>query len=164
MSYLIRPLGSTDQAMLWDMLYLALYVPPDVPPLPREIVYKPELAKYVQDWGKEGDMGLVASLHESQAVVGIAWLRLFQRNNQGYGYVDDETPELAIAVLPNYRNQGIGTELLTQLCDQARDRYAAISLSVSTPNPALRLYRRLGFEDVERGMDDLKMKKILRQS
>ena len=164
MSYLIRLLEPADQGILWEMLYLALYVPPEAPPLGRDIVYKPELAKYVQAWGKAGDLGLVASLSDNQMAIGAAWLRLFQQDNPGYGYINDATPELAIAVLPDYRNQGIGTALLTQLCHQAKERYAAISLSVALYNPALRLYRRFGFEAVERSDDALTMKKLLGQA
>jgi ribosomal protein S18 acetylase RimI-like enzyme len=38
----------------------------------------------------------------------------------------------------------IGTALLQGLLSDAKERFAAISLSVSTTNPAMRLYERLG--------------------
>jgi hypothetical protein len=43
----IRPLTSADQPLLWDMLYHALFVPAGAAPLPREIVQRPEIARYV---------------------------------------------------------------------------------------------------------------------
>jgi ribosomal protein S18 acetylase RimI-like enzyme len=63
-----------------------------------------------------------------------------------YGFVDDATPVVAIAVDEFQRNRGIGRELLVGLADAARtDGAPALSLSVSRTNPALRLYERLGY-------------------
>jgi ribosomal protein S18 acetylase RimI-like enzyme len=50
-----------------------------------------------------------------------------------------------MAVLPPYRDQGVGTALLAQLFAEAMPRFDAVSLSVSASNPALRLYERFGF-------------------
>lgn len=160
-SYIIRPIKANDEPFLSEILYQALYIPSGASPLPRDIILRPELAKYYQDWGWEGDRGLIAALEQSQIPVGAAWLRLFASNNPGYGYIDDHTPELSIALLPKYRGQGIGTKLLTELLDQARSSYSAVSLSVLLDNPALRLYRRFGFEVFEQHDNSLTMKKDL---
>lgn len=56
----IRPLTSSDQPLLWDMLYHALFVPPGAAPLPREVVQRPELARYAAGWGREHDRGFAA--------------------------------------------------------------------------------------------------------
>lgn len=161
MSYIIRSIEIADEPFLWDLLYQALYVPPEAYPLPRDIIFQPELAKYVQNWGLGEDTGLIAVLEESQKLVGAAWLRVFKSSNPGYGYINDSTPELSISVLPKYRGQGIGTKLLTKLFSQVRNRYSAISLSVSSNNPALRLYRRFGFEIISQEDNSLTMKKDL---
>lgn len=50
-----------------------------------------------------------------------------------------------IALLPPYRNQGIGTALIRDLMDEARHMGRPIRLHVEFFNPALRLYERLGF-------------------
>ncbi|MBE9118925.1 GNAT family N-acetyltransferase [Lusitaniella coriacea LEGE 07157] len=163
MAYSVRSLKPSDEPFLWEALYQALYVSPGVPPLPREIVQQPELAKYVRDWERDRDCGFVAILKDSDIPIGAVWLRLFNRDNPGYGYIDDLTPELAIAILPEYRGQGIGTMLLAHLFEQVRFQYSAISLSVSAENPALRLYRRLGFEVVKRENHTLTMKKALQE-
>jgi L-amino acid N-acyltransferase YncA len=84
------------------------------------------------------------------------------KDNAGYGYVDDDTPELSIAVLPQHRGRGIGTQLLTDLLREAQTRYKAVSLSVSADNPAPEMYERAGFEVVTKEAASLTMIKELR--
>jgi ribosomal protein S18 acetylase RimI-like enzyme len=138
----IRSLTPTDQPFLWEMLYQALYIPPGQAPLPREVIDQPDLARYVQDWGRSGDRGFVASDPVTGQPIGAVWLRFLIGENQGYGYLDDRTPELGIAVLPAYRGQGIGTALLNAL---VASNPGSISLSVAADNPAVRMYQRFGF-------------------
>ena len=154
----VRPLKLEDEIFLWEMLYQALYLPEGHSALPREIVRTPELARYVQGWGREGDSGFLASDVMTGQSVGAIWLRLLIEENKGYGYVDDNTPELSIAVLPEYRGQGIGTQLLTHLFASEYGK-TAISLSVSTDNPAVRLYERFGFEIISKSNESLMMKR-----
>jgi beta-phosphoglucomutase-like phosphatase (HAD superfamily)/ribosomal protein S18 acetylase RimI-like enzyme len=144
----IRPLTVADAPILRDILYEAIYVPDDQPRPSRDIVDHPSLAMYVQNWGRPDDAGVVAVDSERHEVVGAAWFRRFPKDAPGYGFVEINTPELSIALLPQYRGQGIGSRLLTQLLEIARAQYAAISLSVDSNNPALRLYQRAGFERV----------------
>ena len=153
----IRPLTKTDEPLLWEMLYQAIYVPESSKRPPRDIVYEPELAKYVQNWGCPGDIGW-AALNKAKQPIGAAWLRLLTGDNKGYGYIDDKTPELSIAVLPAYRGKGIGTSLLSRLLIETQSHFASISLSASPDNPALWLYRRLGFEVVGENDGSLTMK------
>jgi len=51
----------------------------------------------------------------------------------------------SIEVLPAYQGQGIGTQLITALRDEARQRGVPLSLRVLKVNPARRLYERVGF-------------------
>jgi len=63
------------------------------------------------------------------------------------GFVDGDTPVLAIAVDERHRGQGMGTALLEAVVAGARaDGVRALSLSVGRTNPALRLYERLGWQ------------------
>lgn len=158
MECIIRPLVSEDETFLWEMLYHALYVPEGQTALPREVIHLPEIARYVRDWGRKGDCGFLASDPVTVQPVGAVWLRLLLGENQGYGYVDDDTPELSIAVLPEHRGQGIGTELLTCLFSSVYG-HSSISLSVSEDNPALRLYQRFGFVIVRKSAGSLTMKR-----
>jgi ribosomal protein S18 acetylase RimI-like enzyme len=50
-----------------------------------------------------------------------------------------------IALLPEYRNIGIGGRLINSLCDEADRARIPVRLHVDRSNPAARLYRRLGF-------------------
>ncbi|NEQ95481.1 MAG: GNAT family N-acetyltransferase [Cyanothece sp. SIO2G6] len=157
MNYIIRPLALEDEPFLWEMLYQAIHVPEGQTTLPREVVQIPELARYVQGWGREGDCGFLGSNTLTHQPIGAVWLRLPIGKYKGYGYVDDDTPELSIAVYPEYRAQGLGTQLLTCLFASEWGR-SPISLSVSVDNPAVRLYERFGFEVVNRNDGSLTMK------
>ncbi len=50
-----------------------------------------------------------------------------------------------IALIPEYRNLGIGAGLIQQLIDSAISARKPIRLQVLKSNPALHLYKRLGF-------------------
>ena len=45
--------------------------------------------------------------------MGAVWVRIMN----DYGHVDDETPSFAISLLKEYRNYGIGTELMKRMQD-----------------------------------------------
>jgi ribosomal protein S18 acetylase RimI-like enzyme len=51
-----------------------------------------------------------------------------------------------VALLPPYRNQGVGAFLVRELCMEAAQRNVPVRLQVSKFNPAIRLYERLGFK------------------
>jgi ribosomal protein S18 acetylase RimI-like enzyme len=145
-NFSIRHLTPSDQHFLREMLYLSLFVPEGGEAFPREVLGRPEVARYIEGWGRGGDLGFVAVDSGSGEPVGAAWLRLLAGAEKGYGYVDDETPELGMAVLPDYRGRGIGSELLHRLLESAGASYRKVCLSVSADNPVLRLYERAGFE------------------
>ena len=79
------------------MLYQSFYVPEGEKPFPREILQEPHISKYVSDWGRHGDIALIAKTQDREPL-GVVWLRGFDGTNMGYGYVDDNTPELWISV------------------------------------------------------------------
>ena len=61
---------------------------------------------------------------------------------------EDEIRIIDIALMPAYRNQGIGTTFLTAILDEGQDTGLPVRIHVEFNNPALRLYRRLGFQKV----------------
>ncbi|MBP7692260.1 MAG: GNAT family N-acetyltransferase [Anaerolineales bacterium] len=160
-SPLIRPLTKHDGELVRTFLYHALHVFTGRPPFPLEIVEQPELRRYFAGWGRPGDSGVAAK--QGVQAVGAVWLRLWTADDHGYGYVDEATPEISIAVLPDYRGRGIGSRLLARLLDQAQGRWPAVSLSVARDNPAGRLYARLGFAVVaESGASQIMVKSLRR--
>lgn len=142
------------------MLFEAAYAIEDGMTHPRELRAVPELARYVEGWGRPTDLGVVAvagcpgddtapagqeTRRLGDAAIGAAWARLLTGDRPGYGYVDDETPEVAIAVAPGRRAGGTGRLLLNGLVAAARLRFPGLCLSVRVDNPARRLYERVGF-------------------
>lgn len=142
MPYQIRELLAADEPIIWMMLRHAAHE--DSVEAVRQT---PSLVSYAEHWGRKGDLGFGAFVGVEPA--GAVWMRQWSAENQGYGFVRENIPELAIAIHPNYRGQGIGTALLMQLLETAQNQYPAVSLSVRDRNPAVRLYKRLGFTKVE---------------
>lgn len=97
--------------------------------------------------------------HYRQAYVG-ADLLLIERDARPIGrvYVHRGRREIRlmdIALIPAERGHGIGTALMLELMDEARDAALDITLHVEPDNPAKRLYERLGFRTLEnRGVYD----------
>jgi len=139
-----------DEGFLWTMLYEAVYWEPEEAgpkPPPEEILADPRLRRYVAGWGQPDDFAVVAREAESGREIGAAWYRLFPEDEPGYGFVDTDTPEIALAVAPVWRGAGVGGTLLRAIMDSARaNGFCAVSLSVHKSNrPALRLYEKSGF-------------------
>ena len=105
------------------------------------------LSRYVDNWGRPGDLAVIA--HETGNRVGAAWLRVFRASEPGYGFVDENTPELSIAVVPSRRRHGLGQELMDALLEAARAAgHGAVSLSVEADSAAVGFYERNGFTHV----------------
>jgi ribosomal protein S18 acetylase RimI-like enzyme len=145
MNLKIRDAIFTDESFLREMLFQAIFVEKGELSPARSILNEPAIARYVDGWGQEGDIGLIAELNENP--VGAIWTRLFSEKNRGFGWVDVKTPELSMAVEFQNRSQGIGTKLLQELLTR-QSFYKQISLSVSPNNPVVRLYRRVGFVEI----------------
>jgi ribosomal protein S18 acetylase RimI-like enzyme len=107
----------------------------------------PEFAKLLAGWGRRGDCAVIAE--DRGEPIGAAWYRLWTPELHSYGFVDAETPELAIGIAPAHRSKRIGRSLLDSLVAEARrEGHPALSLSVSPDNFARRLYESAGFVKV----------------
>ena len=148
----IREVEAADQPILWDLLYEALWDPPTSPRRPKSVLSNPHIAAYVQDWGSnESDLGFLAVTREG-AVAGGILSRLLVPPLPGGAFHDAATPQLGIAVFPNFQNQGLGTTLLTRYLVVASARFPRVSLGVHPENhAAIRLYRRFGFQQFATG-------------
>lgn len=145
MDYSIRELRQDEKSVLDTFLYEAIFIPEGVPAPPRDIIDQPELQVYVKDFGEhQGDMCLVAEADNE--IVGAVWVRIMN----DYGHIDDETPSFAISLLKEYRNDGIGTELMKQMLAKLKIQgYKQASLAVQKKNYAVRMYQKTGFEIVD---------------
>jgi ribosomal protein S18 acetylase RimI-like enzyme len=139
-----------DFAFLATMLGESAVWRPDKPtPTGEQVLADPRYATYLAGWPKQGDHGVVA---EQEGPVGAAWYRTFTEASHGLGFVAEDVPELAIAVVASRRHEGIGRRLLVELIDASvAHGYAALSLTVNRNNPARALYESVGFRPVEPG-------------
>lgn len=147
----IRPITPADQATLWDILHEALWDPPPAPKRPREVLTRPGIAAYVENWGeKPEDLGFLALVEKT--IAGGIWSRLLRPPLAGGAFYDEETPQIGIAVFPPFQGHGLGTALFEAYLSASRERFPRVSLGVHPQNErALRLYRRFGFRPFATG-------------
>ena len=94
-------------------------------------------------------MCLVAQVEAE--IVGAVWVRIMN----DYGHIDNDTPSFAISLLKEYRNYGIGTELMTQMLRKLKAHgYKQASLAVQKMNYAVRMYKKVGFEIVDENEEE----------
>lgn len=153
----IRKIKPEEISRLEDMLYEAIYQPDENNLIPRTVLEIPEVKAYIKDFGsKKDDYCLVADL--AGEIVGAVWVRVISGEVKGYGYIDDNTPEFAISLYKEYRNEGIGTQLMnsmiTHLC---KNGYKQTSLNVKKDNYAVRLYKKMGFDVISEDDEDYLM-------
>ena len=153
MDVVLRQSQRSDTPFLREMLYEAVFWRASVnrPSFEEGLAY-PEVRRSLADWGeREGDIAVVATL--DSVPIGAAWFRFWTDGNFINGYVDESTPVLVIAVLGDYRHQGIGGRMIDWLINYAsKHAIQRISLSVSKDNYATYLYRQQGFlEHADRG-------------
>lgn len=152
MTVVIRTGGARDLRFLRDMLHHAYYWRernPGTGPGP--------VSLYVKGWGRPGDTAVIALVDGFP--VGAAWYRLFRTSEPGFGFVDERTPELSVAVVPNARGKGVGGALLDALLERARAAgHVAVSLSVDRENAgAIHVYEEHGFERASEDDDSVTM-------
>ena len=141
MNYSIREMTQAEYPLLDEFLYHAIFIPAGMTPPPRDIIQQPELRLYTQDFGSSVHDRALAAVCDSR-IVGAVWVRIMP----DYGHIDNETPSLAISLLPEFRGSGIGTALMQTMLRTLREAgYRQVSLSVQKANAAYRLYKRLGF-------------------
>ncbi len=95
-------------------------------------------------------MQSMAQLAEYKAKYPGAVYQLIIYNKQPAGRFytwedDNEIRVIDITLLPLFRSKGIGTFLLKELIKKSNSVQKKLSLHVEPTNPALQLYRRLGF-------------------
>ena len=143
MNYLIRELKQDENKVLDTFLYEAIFIPEGVSAPPKDIINQPDLQVYVKDFGKnKGDLCLVAQV--SDKIVGAVWVRIMN----DYGHIDNETPSFAISLLKEYRNYGIGTELMKQMLTKLKLEGYHTRLSCIQSTCSSKLYVAWRFEEL----------------
>ncbi len=152
----VRPIKQEEYPLLEDFLYDALYIARGEKMPPKEIVKRPELAIYIQEFGGMDDFCLVAEYDNE--LIGAVWTRILAGDVKGYGNIGSDVPEFAIAVKKDFRRQGIGTKLMKEMITVLKIQgYEKASLSVHKDNYAYRMYRDLGFQVIKVREEDYLM-------
>ena len=146
----IRAIRNNEIAFLKEFLYEAIFIPEGVTPPQKDIIEKPELRVYTDDFGtRQGDNCLVAVI--GHQIVGAVWTRIMN----DYGHVDDNTPSFAISLYKDYRAQGIGTRLMEEMLSLLKTQgFKKASLAVQKANYAVRMYEKVGFHTVGKNDDE----------
>ncbi|MBR4462884.1 MAG: GNAT family N-acetyltransferase [Erysipelotrichaceae bacterium] len=141
MNYSIRPIREEEYGCLDEFLYQAVFAMEGAEKPDREIIRKPELQVYVDRFG-EGQADFCLLAEADGKTVGAVWSRIMN----DYGHISDGIPSLAVSLLPEYRNKGIGTALMKEMLALLKEKgYSQVSLSVQKDNYAVKLYRKSGF-------------------
>ena len=145
MNYNIRKIREDEYKLLEDFIYEAIFIPEGVEPPPKTIINQPDLQVYIKDFGKEkDDICFVAEVDDK--VVGAVWVR----DMHDYGHIADGVPSFAISLYKQYRNLGIGTQLMITMLDELKKRgYERTSLAVQKANYAVRMYKKVGFNIID---------------
>lgn len=143
----LRTLTAADQDSLWHWLHLALWEPPPAPLRPIEILQSPVVRICAESWGRASDIGVVAVVDNVDA--GACWMRVLPPG-VGLASVDAFTPQLGIALEPQYQHKGYGRPLMLEaLSCAARAGHTQVALTVHPENPARFMYQSYGFQQVE---------------
>lgn len=141
MDYNIRKIEEKEYILLEDFIYEAIFIPEGVSPPPKSIINQPDLQVYIKDFGKEKD-DICFVAETDNKIIGAVWVR----DMNDYGHIEDGVPSFAISLYKPYRNFGIGTELMTTMISELRQRgYKKASLAVQKENYAVKMYRKVGF-------------------
>jgi RimJ/RimL family protein N-acetyltransferase len=141
-----RTLVPADQEQLWYWLHVSLWDPPPATLRPREVLQLPNVRIYAEDWGKPGDVGVVAQVDGEDA--GACWMRLLPEG-VGFASVDAHTPQLGIALDAPFQHRGYSAPLMQAALARAREHgYKQVALTVHPQNSAIRVYERCGFRKV----------------
>ena len=153
MTTLIRQIRQDETPLLNHFLYEAIFIPEGVAAPSQSIIENDDLQVYVRNFGHEPDDRCLVAECDGK-IVGAVWSRIMH----DYGHISDDTPSLAISLYKEYRNQGIGTELLERMIALLRnDGYSQVSLSVQKTNYAVGMYRKAGFEVLQETDEELIM-------
>lgn len=146
----IREMRDNEKDLLQDFLYEAIFIPEGMEPPPKDIIERPELELYYEDFGSgEADHCFVAE--DDGKVVGAVWTRIME----DYGHVDSQTPSFAISLIQEYRGKGIGTELMKKMLEHLKNQgFKKASLAVQKSNYAVRMYEKLGFRKVDENSEE----------
>jgi ribosomal protein S18 acetylase RimI-like enzyme len=152
------PVFALPAALLLQGYALRAETDDDLPFLMRLFASTREQELAPMPWSAEQKRAFLAGQfniqrHHYRTYIADADYQVLEHNGAGAGrlYLDIRQTHLHIvdiALMPAWRGKGLGTAILTALQEAGRARGIAIGIFVEKFNPALRLYRRLGFTEI----------------
>jgi len=137
-------LRSSEQKIATDMLRYAMRLDE----INKTVENFPELNIYDRFYGLSSkDLGLYALVEHK--IAGAVWIRLLKEEDGAKGFVDADTPVLNIAVIPEFRGNGVGFAMLEQLLIEAAAVFGQISVSVVKDSKAVAFFEKFDFQKVE---------------
>lgn len=137
-------LRSSEQKIATDMLWYAMRLDETNKSL-RDF---PALSVYERFYGlSTKDLGLYSLVDNK--ISGAVWMRLLKPEDAAMGYVDASTPVLNIAVIPEFRNKGIGFAMLSQLLQEAGVVFEQVSISILQDSKSVKFFEKFGFVKVK---------------
>ena len=118
-----------------------------------------EELKQVPDWSDEMKIAFLTQQFEAQHnyyqknYVGAAFY-VIEKNNEEAGRLyyqenfEDGIRIIDIALLPKFQKKGIGSEILKGIFERAKQIEKDVTIHVESFNPAMKLYKRLGFKKI----------------
>ena len=142
----LRKLESYDYHSLPIFLYNSIFQKEDEEMLDVSIINEEKYQKYIKDFPQENDFALARELNGRLSA--IIWSRLFKKEDESFGFVDEETPEITLPVLAGYDEFQIGKEILEILCNELKILgYFQVSTSIDNDNPIVDMFVSLGFKE-----------------
>jgi ribosomal protein S18 acetylase RimI-like enzyme len=91
-------------------------------------------------------------------------IRIIQRDGHDAGLLQVEETSghvflAQVEILPTFQNQGVGSAVIRAVIEDAKRKNKPVLLQVLRPNPARRLYQRLGFSVWAENATHFKMRK-----
>jgi ribosomal protein S18 acetylase RimI-like enzyme len=129
-------LRSSEQKIVTDMLKYAY------------VEDTPNLNIYSDFYGLTAkDLGLYALVDNH--IAGAIWSRRLNSEHNSTAFVDEKTPVLSMAVLPEFRAKGVGTFMMDQFLQEAGALYEQLSVGVLNNSKTIKFYKKFGFEIVD---------------
>ncbi len=85
---------------------------------------------------------------------------MLNTEHKSTAYVDENTPVLSMAVLPEFRAKGVGSFMMEQFLQEAGALYEQLSVNVYNNQKTIKFYEKFGFEIIENSKNIIMVKKL----
>ncbi len=119
----------------------------------------PNLEIYSDFYGLTAkDLGLYALMDNH--IAGAIWSRRLNKEHNSTAFMNENTPVMSMAVLPEFRAKGVGSFMMEQFLQEAGALYEQLSVNVYNNQKTIRFYEKFGFEIIENSKNIIMVKKL----